>query len=132
MMAAALHWAQRASYGRTSARNRLWREPSATILWKTLGQRMDCLIWNTVPWHPVGRRGPLSNRTPRRGEMLAGMRVLDQLLGLYPEAQPVAIGRVAERALVELGRNPLYVRHPAHGGKPHFMAGIQSLEETRP
>jgi hypothetical protein len=128
----ALHWARRTRYSRSSAREKLWREPSATILWTTLGERMDCLIWNTVPWHPVGRRGPLSNRAPRRGEMLAGMRVLERLLGCHPAAQPIAVGRVAEKALKELGFDPPYVRHPAHGGKPHFEAGIRSLPRCRP
>ena len=127
-----LHWAQKARYSRSSAREHLWREPSATILWTTLGRRMDCLIWNTFPWHPVGKRGALSNRTPRRGEIAAGMHVLEHLVSLYPSAQLVAIGRVAEKALSELGMDPLYVRHPAHGGKPYFEAGIHSLPWIRP
>jgi len=130
----ALPWAREAAFARSSARKRPWREPSATILWATLGGRRDCLIWNTFPWHPVGKRGPLSNRTPRRGEMLSGMRVLERLLGLYPGARPIAIGRIAEKALRELGADPLYIRHPAHGGKPDFEAGIKSLPRpwTRP
>lgn len=123
----AVHWARAGAYRRSSARHRLWREPSATILWQTLAKRMDCLIWNTFPWHPMGKRGPLSNRPPRRNEVSAGAAVLDLLRRIYPGAQPVAIGRVAERTLSELGINPLYIRHPAHGGKSHFVAGIRSL-----
>jgi len=123
----ALHWANNGNYARSSARDRLWREPSATILWETLGKRMDCLIWNTFPWHPFGKRGPLSNRTPRKGEVTAGIEVLHCLMELFPNARPVAIGRVAERTLRQLGLDPLYVRHPAHGGKSQFAAGIESL-----
>lgn len=124
---AALHWARGQGYTRTSRRGRLWREPSATILWETLGDRMDCLVWNTFPWHPYGRRGPLSNRTPRKGEVAAGNEVLLHFLALFPEARPVAVGRVAERTLGRLGMKPGYIRHPSHGGKPQFAAGIESL-----
>lgn len=123
----AVHWAANGVYRRSSTRIRPWREPSATILWETLGGRKDCLIWNTVPWHPMGKRGPLSNRTPRRDEVAAGVEVLHCLRQRYPRARPVAIGRVAERTLAELGFEPLYVRHPAHGGKPDFVQGIHSL-----
>ncbi len=126
----ALHWARNGGYERSSSRSTLWREPSATILWETLGERLDCLIWNTVPWHPVGKRGPLSNRTPLRAEIVAGLEVLECLLELAPTAQLVAVGRVAEKALVELGREPCYVRHPAHGGKPQFVSGIRALPDV--
>jgi len=122
-----VHWASNGNYHRSSARQQLWREPSATILWETLGKRMDCFIWNTFPWHPMGKRGPLSNRTPRKSETLAGLEVLHCIMEQYPQARPVAIGRIAERTLRGLGFDPLYVRHPAHGGKPKFVAGIESL-----
>lgn len=127
----ALHWAKDDVYLRSGTRSTLWREPSATILWEALGRRMDCLIWNTVPWHPVGNRGPLSNRTPRRSEILAGLEVFQLLIEQFPAAKPVAIGRVAESALDSLGIESLYVRHPSHGGKPQFTAGIQALSRMQ-
>jgi hypothetical protein len=120
-------WAYDNAYRRSSKRDRLWREPSATILWETLGDRMDCLIWNTFPWHPMGKRGSLSNRTPRADEVAAGIKVLDLITSRYPKARIVAIGRIAEKTLTKLGMNPLYVRHPAHGGKPDFVQGINLL-----
>lgn len=120
-------WAQNQTFHRSSGRDQLWRESSATILWETLGERTDCLIWNTFPWHPMGKRGPLSNRTPRRAEVEAGIEVLELILERYSQARPVAVGRVAERTLQALGYSPVYVRHPAHGGKPQFVAGIRSL-----
>ncbi len=122
-----VHWAVAAGFARSGRRNRPWREPSATILWETLSKRMDCLIWNTFPWHPMGARGPLSNRTPRRAEVVAGVKVLHCLMQHYPSAQLVAIGRIAERTLQELGLDPRYVRHPAHGGKSQFVLGINDL-----
>jgi len=120
-------WSLNNNFKRTSSRDRLWREPSATILWETLGERTDFLIWNTFPWHPMGKRGPLSNRTPRAAEVTKGIKVLDLLSARYPQAKLVAIGRIAEKTLTNLGSNPLYVRHPAHGGKPAFVQGIHSL-----
>lgn len=125
-----LPWIGEKLYRRTGTRERLWREPSATILWETLGCRRDCLIWNTFPWHPMGKRGPLSNRTPKPDEVLAGIEVLHALCNIYPSARLVAIGRIAERTLTELNLNPSYVRHPAHGGKPQFVEGINSLTAT--
>lgn len=123
-----VHWAVGAGYQRSSTRDRLWREPSATILWEALGERTDCLIWNTFPWHPMGKRGPLSNRTPRAAEVKAGIPVLDALRTRFPEAELVAIGRVAERMLQGQAIDTHYVRHPAHGGKNEFVAGIRALE----
>jgi hypothetical protein len=120
-------WAAGVGYRRSSARDRLWREPSATILWEALGDRMDCLIWNTFPWHPMGKRGPLSNRTPRVPEVQAGLPVLHAIRERYPSARLVAIGRIAERTLRRQGIDTHYVRHPAHGGKNDFVAGINAL-----
>lgn len=122
-----VHWAAGGHYARSGARDRLWREPSATILWEALGHRMDCLIWNTFPWHPMGQRGPLSNRTPRAAEVEVGLHVLEAIRERYPAARLVAIGRIAERALQEQGITPCYVRHPAHGGKNAFVAGVNAL-----
>jgi len=122
-----VHWAADAGYARSSARERPWREPSATILWEALDRRMDCLIWNTFPWHPMGKRGPLSNRAPRAAEVEAGLHVLKAVRQRYPDARLVAIGRIAERALREQGITTHYVRHPAHGGKNDFVAGINAL-----
>jgi hypothetical protein len=122
-----VHWALDRGYRRSSTRDRLWREPSATILWEALGKRMDCLIWNTFPWHPMGKRGPLSNRTPRVPEVEAGLPVLEAIRERYPGAELVAIGRIAERTLLSQRIETHYVRHPAHGGKNDFVAGINAL-----
>jgi hypothetical protein len=122
-----VHWASAGGYRRTSSRDRLWREPSATILWETLRKRMDCLIWNTFPWHPMGKRGPLSNRAPRAAEIQASLPILAAIRQRYAGARLVAIGRVAERTLQDQGIDTHYVRHPSHGGKSDFIAGISAL-----
>jgi hypothetical protein len=103
-----------------------WREHSAQIVWETLADRRDCVLWNAFPWHPHGD-DPLSNRKPTSAELTAGQSVLRQVCQLFPHARPIAIGRVSERTLQKLDISATYVRHPAHGGKPRFVAGIQAI-----
>jgi hypothetical protein len=52
---------------------------------------------------------------------------LDCLLSLFREARPYAVGRVAERALADVGVEAPYIRHPSHGGKRRFVAGVAAL-----
>ncbi len=123
-----LWWTRGCNLARSSRRKRPWREMSAHIVWEVLGRRADCLLWAAFPWHPFGRRGPLSNRTPRRSEVDAALPVLEQFLKLFPNAHPYAVGRVAQRALARLGIDAPYIRHPSHGGKRDFAAGVAALQ----
>ncbi|NLF00316.1 MAG: hypothetical protein GX601_04990 [Anaerolineales bacterium] len=123
-----LTWAERLNLGRSSTAETPWVERSARIVWKALGERRDCLLWNAFPWHPFGARGPLSNRTPGR-EVRAGREALECLLALFPQAQPYAVGRTAERALAALGIQTGAIRHPSHGGAAQFAAGVAALGE---
>jgi uracil-DNA glycosylase len=125
---AALSWAGAdQGFARASRASRpLLREASATLVWATLGQRRDVALWNVVPWHPVGAGGPLSNAPPNRPARAAGLELLRLVLvEIWPAAQPIAVGRVAEQALQSLGLpTPVYLRHPAHGGGPAFRSGL--------
>jgi uracil-DNA glycosylase len=59
--------------------------------------RADSVIWNAVPWviHAPGAR----NRTPRRGEVAAGLAELPAFLALLPRLTvAVLAGRVAAEA----------------------------------
>jgi hypothetical protein len=126
-----LAWAgQECGFGRTSLTGQpLRREASATVVWTALGRRLDLALWNVVPWHPLGPRGPLSNGLPSRTVQRAGLEVLRlALASVWPTAQPIAVGRVAERALAELELvSPVYLRHPSHGGSSAFRAGLAAL-----
>ena len=113
----------------SSAREAPWDERSARIVWETLRERRDCLLWNAFPWHPYGASGPLSNRPPGR-DVRDGWEVLSCLLASFPRAQPVAVGRVAHRALSDLGVRAPYIRHPSHGGQREFEAGLAALSNT--
>lgn len=125
---APLPWAgPAAGYQRGSTENGPWRrELSSTIVWKALGDRTDVALWNAIPWHPAGARGPLSNRPPLPAERAAGLAVLRHLLSaVLPAARPVAVGRVAQALLAELGRPDVpCLRHPANGGARAFTEGL--------
>jgi hypothetical protein len=125
-----LAWTRGLTLGRSSTAATPWVERSATMVWEALGERRDCLLWNAVPWHPFGTRGPLSNRHPGRDQR-AGLEVLRCLLALFPAARPYAIGRVAQRALAAIGVEAAYIRHPSHGGKSRFAVGVATLS-TKP
>ncbi len=121
-----LSWTEGRNLARSSTAETLWVERSATMVWEAFGERRDCVLWNAFPWHPFGARGPLSNRHPGR-DLGDGLEVLHQLLDLFPEARPYAIGRVAEKALAQIGLDAPYIRHPSHGGKRRFTAGVAAL-----
>ncbi len=123
-----LPWTAGCRLRRSSLGETLKKERSATIVWQGIRERRDCVLWNTVPWHPHRPGEPLSNRPPKRPEVEAGLALLPTFLALYPDAIPVAIGRVAEAGLERIGVPSRYVRHPSMGGKNAFLAGIAELE----
>jgi hypothetical protein len=126
-----LPWAGPANGFRRSSRPErpLLREASARVVWSALGERRDVALWNVVPWHPPGPRGPLSNAPPGRAARAAGLAVLCLALEtIWPDAEPLAVGRVAEHALRALGlATPTYLRHPGHGGNRAFRAGLTDV-----
>ena len=85
------------------------------------------MLWNAVPWHPHVAGRSLSNRKPRREEVELGLEILERFLTLFDEAEPVAVGRVAEASLREMEHEAVYVRHPSMGGKNKFLAGLADL-----
>ena len=107
---------------------RVYSEQSATIVWTALAQLKALpLIWNTYPFHPhkVGR--PDSNRKPRKAETELGATFLLRILAQWRFRQVVAVGNVAFQTLGDLGIACRKVRHPAHGGKNDFVAGLSAL-----
>lgn len=105
------------------------REQSAAIVWETL-QQFDtpALCWNAYCFHPHQPDRPDSNRKPTVKEIEAGAPYLRQLLTLFPSVTTVvAVGNSAEAALTRLGITHTKVRHPAHGGKPKFVAGMETI-----
>lgn len=118
---------------RLTTRPRPWCEPSATVVWGTLhalGLAERTVLWNAFAWHPFKPGDPYSNRAPTRDELEAGRHVLDAVLASFARAKLVAVGKVAERTLRGLGREPdATVRHPSMGGANEFRAGLFALAE---
>jgi uracil-DNA glycosylase len=110
---------------RSSTRPEGWAEPSATIIHGALAQaglELDTVLWNACPLHPAGLN-PLSNRTPTRSELEAGLEWLTRLIALLRPGLVVAVGRSAQRSLPDA---PV-IRHPANGGASACRAGIAAI-----
>lgn len=120
-----LPWAASGGWRQTSLGDP-WRERSAQVVWSALEGRRDCVLWNAFPWHPFKEK-PLSNRRPRSGELRQAAGALRCFLSLFPQAQVYAIGRVSQGVLQDLGVEAAYIRHPSHGGKRAFTAGVSAL-----
>ena len=107
---------------------RIYGEQSATIVWNTLSDLGALpLIWNTFPLHPHQAGRGDSNRKPRLGELVLGAEFLGRILDMWNFDQFIAVGNVAHEMLQHLNLDCRKVRHPAHGGKRDFVAGMQSL-----
>jgi hypothetical protein len=114
---------------RLSTRHIPWSEPSATTVWSTLaalGIADSTILWNAFPWHPHSAGELLSNRTPTSAERAQGLPVLLALLNLYPGARVFAVGRQAEGALLQIGRQASPLRHPSMGGASRFRRALRS------
>ncbi len=119
-----LPWTEGRSLQRSSRGATLRSERSANIVWSSLANDRRLVLWNAVPWHPPRPGEALSNRKPKRKEEEAGLVLLDAFLDIYPQAVPVAVGRVAESAIEKVGRRAVYLRHPSMGGQKKFLAGL--------
>jgi hypothetical protein len=107
-------------------------EPTATIVWVALLRLRlkpdQFVLWNAFPWHSFDpHRGMLSNGTPNESERAAGLPVLKAFLELFPCEQVVALGKIADAQLEELGVDAHYVRHPASGGAKLFRQQIAQI-----
>lgn len=107
---------------------RIYGEQSATIVWGALAEmRALPLIWNAFPFHPHRAGNPLSNRKPRQAELALGAGYTRLLLAIWAFEQVIAVGNVAHALLRKQGIACHKLRHPAHGGKQDFVAGLRAL-----
>ncbi len=107
-------------------------EPTATVVWSHLLQAgfdaRSFVLWNTFAFHPYHASEPMSNRTPTPSEVTQAASMLHQFLALFPSATVIALGRIAERTLNELGIAAMAVRHPSMGGAAQFRAQMAGLK----
>lgn len=110
-------------------------EPTATVMWDVL-TRLDFLplLWSAYPLHPHRPGQPRSNRTPSAADILAGGPFWQRLRDIFGVHQVVAVGNIAYRSLTSVadGVTIERVRHPSHGGKVEFEAGLRGLLGRNP
>jgi hypothetical protein len=116
---------------RITSRPKPWREPSATIVWRTLHELRiadDVVMWNAFAWHPHKPGEPMSNRAPTKDEPYSGQNILQAVCDYFGGAKLIAVGRVAEKALKLLRLTAdAAVRHPSMGGAAEFRDGLRHL-----
>lgn len=118
-------------YRKATAGAKASTEASATMVWSAIrGMDPLPLLWNAFPFHPYETANPFSNRIPAAEELRIGAPFLDRLRRLFPIERVVAVGRLAEKSLTELGIGHLAVRHPSQGGKQRFLAGLAQLVDN--
>ncbi len=107
-------------------------EPTATVVWSHLLQAgfdaRSFVLWNTLAFHPHHGGEAMSNRTPTPSEVMTAAPMLHQFLALFPKANVIALGRIAERTLNELGVPAVAVRHPSMGGAAQFRTQMLGLK----
>jgi hypothetical protein len=107
-------------------------EPTATVVWSHLLQSgfdsHSFVLWNTFAFHPHHAGQPMSNRTPTPSEVAQAAPLLHLFLALFPAAKVIALGRIAERTLADLGVVAHAVRHPSMGGAAQFRAQMAGLK----
>jgi uracil-DNA glycosylase len=103
-------------------------EPTATVMWRVLAE-LDFLpvLWSAYPLHPHRQGNPLSNRTPSTAEVADWSWSWQALREVFSVASVVAVGNIAHQSLARAGLTVPRVRHPAHGGREKFAAGLRSL-----
>jgi hypothetical protein len=115
-------------YQRVYPGDRIWKEPSATVVQRTLeGLEVPPLIWATFPLHPYKPGEDLSNRAPTPAEVRLGGELLKALIVATSPKRVIAVGNVAEKCLAELGITAAKVRHPSHGGATLFHEQLLEL-----
>jgi uracil-DNA glycosylase len=116
---------------RLTSRDNPYAERSATIVWNALYDlhiEKSTILWNAIQMHPHRLGEPHSNRTPTSQEIENGKPALQMLVGEFPLAKVVAVGRSAERSLNEMGIVlAATLRHPANGGATKFARELRLL-----
>lgn len=106
----------------------LQSEISASIIWGAFeNYNFYPLLWNAFPFHPHKIGNENSNRKPIDEEVKIGVKYINKLVELYDIKIIYAIGNVAQKTLLKMGRNVDKIRHPSMGGKKDFLQGINKL-----
>lgn len=109
---------------------RIRKEPTSTIMWRTISQCRELpFLWAVYPLHPHRPGNVESNRTPTRSEVQSCKPHLVELIDMLQIETVIALGNVAKTTLDELSIDAAKVRHPSRGGASIFA---QQLYEILP
>lgn len=101
--------------------DRLYKEPTSTIMWRTITQYDKLpLLWAVFPLHPHQPDNFNTNRTPTRVEVVSAKNHLTKFIELTEVETVLALGNTAKATLDDLGVITQKLRHPARGGGPTF------------
>ncbi len=101
---------------------------TSVAVWEQVAARTVApLLWNAVLHHPHQPADPFTNRAPTRAERTLFAGALHGLLELVRPDVVVAIGRVAQRSVVDVRPDVVYVRHPSQGGLTAFRGQMAEL-----
>ena len=128
LQADAPFFARRPGFQRAYPDGRIYREPTSTIMWRTISRYEPLpLLWAAFPHHPHQPDTVESNRAPSRQELIEARPLLEAFLKLFPIERIIAVGNIAEATLGSLGIDAYKVRHPSHGGASLFAAQLSVL-----
>ena len=108
-------------------------EPSSAVIQSFLSQnypQIPVLMWNAFPFHPHQPNQTESNRAPNSEELALGYPILQSFIKIFPNLTYFcAVGRTAEKQLlkINLPTQPIYIRHPAHGGKTKCIEALNQF-----
>lgn len=104
------------------------KEYSASIYWRILKPfYWKIFTWNTVPLHPHHAGRAMSIRTPRMSEIKCFLPLVEGIIKILSPRAIIAVGRKAQKALLILDIDAVYVRHPSQGGATLFEHGVRSV-----
>lgn len=108
------------------------KEASATFVWDVLEKlKNPPLMWNIIPFHPHELGKPYTNRTPNKRDYNISRQIIRYFFMNTEFKRYFAIGRQAEKKLKVLGINPIYIRHPSHGGSNKFKEAMYKYFEVK-
>ncbi len=106
-------------------------ERTASIVWSAMTGHgwvpNEFVLWNAVAYHPHDAGNVLSNRAPGVAERRALRPLLEHFLELFPGVPRMAIGRICQHSLADMGIAAIPARHPSYGGAPEFRAAVAGL-----
>jgi hypothetical protein len=106
------------------------KEMTASQVWAFLSElevKHLPFMWNIFPFHPHKEELPLSNRQLKSVELEYTEDIILYLLDSFHFSQIIALGKKSYTRLKQLGYDPIYVRHPSHGGSILFRKQISEI-----